>query len=92
LRTAGLAQMWQLGDPVCSRLTGVKLNQDDLPWWYTAILGWIAMVRSIREAYGWDGAEGYRQLLDQRLERENPAFVYLLYKEWALVRERESKR
>ena len=77
------------------RMTGIVINQPDLPHWATDILQWLGMVRSIQESTG-DVGKTHRELLEQQLETggilqyvnaktgrvsflSGPASIYALY-------------
>ena len=59
-----------MGDPLNPRLTGIVINQPDLPWWAVGILNWLAMVHAIQQATGESGV--YRETLKQCLEHGAP--------------------
>lgn len=86
MRVAGLASMYGFGSPLDARLSGVTFQQEDWPWWATAILGWLGMVRAVQQS-SWEKADGYRTLLESRLEREPPGFVYKFYRDFCALYE-----
>jgi hypothetical protein len=54
---AGLASLYKMGDPLAYRLTGIVINQSDVPWWYAGILNWLGMVHAMQQATGDIGRE-----------------------------------
>lgn len=56
-----------MGDPLNARLTGLVVNQDDLPYWCVEILHWIGMVSAMQQATGKIGSD-YRPLVDMALD------------------------
>lgn len=77
--------------PICRRLTGININQEDDPWWLIDVLGWLAMYRQIMESQ-WDQADGYRAILEQKLETEPPAFLYEFYRNFCRFMEQDLRR
>lgn len=67
--------------PVDERLTSIRVNQSDDPWWIFSILCWLGSYKGIVESQ-WDGADVYRQLLEDRLEKDSPEFLYKFYKDF----------
>lgn len=61
-----------MGDPLCARLTGIVINQPDLPHWATSILNWIGMVQAMQQASG-DIGKIYREMTRQVLEEGGQA-------------------
>jgi hypothetical protein len=61
------------------KLVGANINQDDLPWWAVAILGWIAMVKSMRSFTGGKQAAGRKEALELVIKSGNPHKIYKLY-------------
>lgn len=68
------------------KLSGVNVNQEDLPWWYTEILNWLAMVSSIQQCPG-DNGPAHRANMKHTLKRGNPNDVYKLYESYSLYME-----
>jgi hypothetical protein len=88
---AGVAALYGMGTPIDVRLSGVKIDQPDLPWWAVACLGWLGTVRAIQEGYG-ETAAGYRKALKLILETGSPTRVYILYKDYVAAMEAEANR
>lgn len=55
-------------------MTGIVVNQPDLPYWCVGILNWLAMVQSLQQASG--ELKLYRDLLKQCLEDGFP-YIYV---------------
>jgi hypothetical protein len=71
-----------------NKLIGLNINQEDYPWWYTAILGWLGMVKQIQECPGNRG-QGFRDSLKVIVEKRDgrPERVYKLYDSYKLYAE-----
>lgn len=108
MAVAGLAGIYKMGDPLCARLTGIVINQPDLPHWATGILNWLAMVGAMQDAGGAIG-QTYRTLVKEALKggvvtpytnvntgktthMSGPAAVYGIYQEFSLAMELEASR
>lgn len=57
-------------------MTGLNINQPDLPWWAVAVMNWLMMVKSI----GSSSKGAWLDMLDVHLERYPPEKIYDLYK------------
>jgi hypothetical protein len=77
--------------PVCRRLCGININQDEDPWWLVGVLGWLAMYRQIMESQ-WEKADGYRSILEAKLKVEPPSFLYEFYRNFCQFMEADTKR
>jgi hypothetical protein len=69
--TAGLSAIYRLGDPLNIRMTGIVINQPDLPHWAVDILQWLGMVNAIQQATG-DLGRIYRGQLEVAFEKGIP--------------------
>lgn len=70
LGTAGLSSLYRLGDPLNLRMTGIVINQPDLPYWCVGILDWLARVHALQQASG--ELKMYREFLRMCLEDGHP--------------------
>jgi hypothetical protein len=77
--------------PVCHRLCGIHIDQEDDPWWLVGVLGWLGMYRQIMES-GWSEADAYRRVLEMKLKTEPPSFLYEFYKGFCQFMEQDLKR
>lgn len=80
--------IWNMGSPLDTRLTGIKFDQDDMPWWATAILGWLAMVKTMQESH----EPAWRDSLKMHLEIYPPTIIYKLYDDYVNYLTAESYR
>ena len=66
-----------------NKLLGLNINQDDYPWWYTQILGWLGMVKQINDCPG-KQAETYRASVTRIIESRDgrPEEIYKLYESY----------
>lgn len=66
-----------------NKLLGLNINQDDYPWWYTHILGWLGMVKQINDCPG-ENAEYYRTQVTHIVEHRDgrPEAIYKLYDQY----------
>ena len=107
LGTAGLSGLYRLGDPLNLRMTGIVINQPDLPYWCVGILDWLARVQALQQASG--ELKVYREFLRQCLEEglsydyvnektgkkttlHGPAAIYALHQEYGLRLEAEANK
>lgn len=58
-------------------MTGIVVNQPDLPYWCVGILNWLAMVQSLQQATG--ELKMYREQLRMCLEEGQP-YEYVVIK------------
>lgn len=65
-----------MGDPLNVRLTGIVINQPDLPWWAVGVLNWLGMVHAIQQSSG-DIGRTYGGLLKMALDGTKDATPYV---------------
>lgn len=89
-------------------MTGIVINQDDLPYWCIDVLHWLGMVKAMQEASGKIGND-YRDQLKMALETGAPVqytntktgksrwlsglhTIYALYQDFCITVENEAKK
>jgi hypothetical protein len=97
-----------LGDPLNLRMSGVTINQPDLPHWAVDVLNWLGMVQAMQSAYG-DVGKRYRERLKMVFDYgepcqytndrtgksvwlTGPAAVYGLYQSFVAAIEKEASK
>lgn len=70
---------------------GCEVNQADDPWWLVEVLGWLAMYDNIATAPGKVG-ENYRPMLEEKLKKEPPEFLYKYHKRFVAACEEEAAK
>jgi len=99
--------LYRLGDPLNLRMTGIVINQPDLPYWCVGILDWLARVQALQQASG--ELKMYREFLRMCLEEghsyeyvntntnkttmlHGPAAIYALHQEYGLRLETKANK
>ena len=99
--------MYRLGDPLNLRMSGVVINQPDLPHWAAEVLNWLGMVQVMQQAVGETG-KIYGEFLKRCLEDgdsypytnaktgrtvtlHGPAAIYGLYQSFSEQVKRDAK-
>jgi hypothetical protein len=83
---AGIASEYQFTSVLDYRLTGININQDDLPWWAYQILVWISMVHAVFNCPGENGS-AHRAGMKRIVEKGRPDEVYKAYESYCLYYE-----
>ena len=93
MRLGGIASLYsaRYDSPVCRRLCGIHVNQEDDPHWLIGVLGWLGMHRQIMEST-WEQADGYRTLLEVKIKTDPPSFLYEFYRNFIAFMEQDLKR
>lgn len=68
-------------------MTGIHINQEDLPWWVVGVLGWLSMVQALQQSY----MDGWPERTRAFLRQFPPERIYDLYSEYANAVERERR-
>jgi hypothetical protein len=83
---AGIVSEYKFDSALDYKLSGININQDDLPWWAYAILVWMSMVNAMFNCPG-DRGPAHRASIRRILDRGNPNEVYKAYESYCLYYE-----